>query len=148
MATKAPFGVYSWNNVALVIDSRNVVGLAEGDDVLTIERTNALGDPMVGADGSSLVSVSADQTAKITLKLLPTSPFNAYLNAKAMRMRAGGRVVFPIGFTDMSTGESGASAECTIIEEPTVTKGAKAQERVWAFHAAEWVPSDIEINRT
>lgn len=146
-ADKAPFGVYSWKNVALTIDGRTVIGLAEGDDVLNIERNNELGDPMIGADGSALVSITADNSAKVTLKLLPTSPFNDFLNGKVMRMRSGGRVVFPLGFTDMSTGESGAGAEAIIIGEPTVAKGAKATERQWTFFVADWVPSTVQISR-
>ena len=56
----APFGVYSWNNVAAQIDGRQLVGLWEGDDVFVIEPTTELGKPVVGADGSSIVSITAD----------------------------------------------------------------------------------------
>lgn len=146
----APFGVYSWNNVACQIDGRHLVGLWEGDDVFVIEPTTELGKPVVGADGSSIVSITADQSAKVTVKLMPTSPFNAYLNNKVRKMRAGGlasSITFPIGFLDMSTGESGACTQAIVTKIPDVSKGASATERVWEIFCPCWVPSEVQIGQ-
>jgi hypothetical protein len=149
MANRAPFGTYNFDNVALAIDGRRVVGLAEGDGVIDITPTTDVGKPIVGADGSSLVAFSADQSATMVVKLLITSPFNAYLRQKVTRARAGALtgVTFPIGFTDMSNGLSGGAVDATVIKEPPTTRGAAPGEQEWHIFLPVWEATDITVNR-
>ena len=65
MADCAPFGIYSFQNVSLTIDGCPRHRLcSEGDDAIMIEPTTELGTPIVGADGTSIVSITADQSAE------------------------------------------------------------------------------------
>ncbi|MDF2114798.1 DUF3277 family protein [Roseiarcaceae bacterium H3SJ34-1] len=73
------------DNVVLQIDGVRIQGFADGDDVIKLERSTELGTPLIGADGASIVSISADRSAKLTLKLLQTSPANQQGLAPARR---------------------------------------------------------------
>lgn len=144
----APMGVYSWQLVVVTIDGAKVDGVWEGDDAIIIERNTQLGEPMTGADGSSIVSITADQSAKITLKLQPTSPMHNWLKNKRDRMRMGSvKLTFPMSVVDMSTGETGSCTQAIITKEPDVAYGAHASERVWEFFCPCWLEGGIEINR-
>lgn len=148
-ATRAPFGVYSIANISLSIDGARVVGLAEGDDAIVITPTSDVGKPIVGADGSSLVAISADQSATMAIKLLYTSPFSAYLRNKVARMRAGGvtGITFPVGFTDATNGESGGAVDAVVTKSPPVTRGAAPTEQTWEIFLPVWEATDITIGR-
>ena len=76
MAECGVFGTYSFRNVAFNIDGSLVTNFDEGDDCITIEPTSDLGTPKVGADGGSILSITADQSATVTIRLLPNSPMN------------------------------------------------------------------------
>ena len=143
----APFGVYSFSAVAFNIDGRLVTGFAEDDDCIMIEPTTELGTAKVGADGSSILSITADQSANVTIKLLPNSPFNAYLQQKVDRMRAGALtgISFPIGFTDLSSRESGGCTQATVSKIPNVTRGPQADTREWRFFCPCWQASGVDV---
>lgn len=149
-AHRAPFGVYTFANVSLSLDGRLVTGVGEGDDAIVIEPTQELGKPMEGADGSSLVSISASRAATLTLKLLPTSPFNAYLRQKANRMRDGAisGVTFPVGFSCMSLGVAGGAVDAVVIKEPDTSRGASVKENEWKIFLPVWEPGEITVRRT
>jgi hypothetical protein len=139
----APFGVYSFANTVLTIDGRRVIGFGEGDDVISIEPTTELGTSIVGADGSALLSITADQSATLTLKLVHHSPFNDFLWNKVKRMRLGETgpgIMFAIGFSDPSTGDGGGCTQAVVKTVPTLTAGANATEREWAIFCPCWVP--------
>ncbi|KRE13435.1 hypothetical protein ASE63_18315 [Bosea sp. Root381] len=65
----APLTLYGFLNVALTIDGRQVIGWSEGDDAVLVERSTDLGSALTGADRASVVSITADQTTAITIKL-------------------------------------------------------------------------------
>lgn len=145
----APFGTYSMDNVALHIDGARVTGFGDGDDVISIERTTELGTALVGADGASILSITADRSAKLTLKLLQTSPMNQFLQNKVARMRAGGltALTFPVGFVDMSNGESGGCTQALVMKEAMPQKGKNASEREWELFCPCWEPGTVEVVR-
>lgn len=144
----APFGVYSFSAVAFSIDGRMVTGFAEDEDCILIEPTTELGSPKVGADGGSVVSITADQSASVTIKLLPNSPFNAYLNQKVQRMRSGAltNIAFPIGFTDLSNRETGGCTNAVITKVPSPTRGPTASTQEWRFFCPCWTNGTVEVN--
>lgn len=148
MAECAAFGIYGFQHVAFNIDGSLVSGFDEGDDCIMIERTTEIGTPKIGADGSSILSVSSDQSATVTIKLLPNSPFNAYLRSKVSRMRSGGLtgISFPIGFTDLSSRETGGCTEATVMAEPTINRGANPNNLEWKIFCPCWTPGTVEVN--
>ena len=143
-----PTGLYSFLKVAFTIDGSKVTGFAEGDDAIMIEPTTELSKPMVGADGGSVVSVTVDRSATITIKLLPTSPFNAYLRAKAELLRnLASNGVFAVGFLDMTSGETGGCTSASVSVLPVISRGANASELEWKIFCPCWHPGEVEINR-
>ncbi len=141
-------GVYSFKNVVFAIDGRTVTGFDDGDDVIAIDgNTSELGTPKIGVDGSAVVSISADESVKITFKLLSTSPFNKYLLQKVKRMSHGG--AFPllkVSFLDTSTGESGGSSEGVIIQKAKITHGKSDSTREWTIFCPTWVEDYVTYN--
>ncbi len=144
-----PFGVYSFKNVALTIDSAMVVSFAEGDDAIMISPVKQIGNAVVGADGGSIVSISASQAATMTLKLLANSPMNAYLRNKVKLMRAGGlNITMNVGFADMSLGDMGGCTSAVITKEPDIARGENASEQEWEIFCPCWQPSAVVVTRT
>lgn len=133
---------YSAKNVATTVDGQNVIGLWDGDDAVTIEPLTEVGSMMVGADGSSIFSQSANEGATITLRLQHTSPTHRLLHQKWARQRARGvRVVgFPISIIDVDSGEGGSSDQVFIQSGPTDTKGVAAQAREWVLVTGQYRP--------
>lgn len=142
----APLTLYSMLGVTATIDNRKVVGFAEGDDVIMLERNAEIGTPKTGADGSSVVSITANQSAKLTFKLMPNSAMNDYLERRAKIMRGGGQVLIAIAIRDTSNGEGGGCTSAVIIKEPDKGWGAEAGEREWEFFCNCWSENVIEYN--
>jgi len=74
---------YDWRKVLTTINSVPVTNWAKGDDVFKAERMTASADMTIGADGLATISLSADKSVKVTIKLSQTSPTNAYLSKLA-----------------------------------------------------------------
>lgn len=133
---------YSAKNVAVTIDGQNVIGLWDGDDAVTIEPLTEVGSMMVGADGSSIFSQSANEGATITVRLQHTSPTHRLLHQKWARQRARGvRVVgFPVNIIDVDSGEGGSSDQVFIQAGPTDSKGVAATVREWVLVTGQYRP--------
>jgi hypothetical protein len=141
-----PLTLYSFKNIAFTIDGRAVVGLWEGDDAITTERSTDLGTPLTGADGSAVVSITADQSILLTFKLMPNSAMNAYLEQKVKRMRMGSQDLIAVAVRDTSTGEGGVCSAAVIIREPSKSWGANATEREWQLFCSCWNENDVVYN--
>lgn len=142
----APLTLYSATNVVLTIDGRQVIGLWEGDDAIVVERPTDLGSALTGADGASVVSITADQSASLTLKLQPNSAMNQYLQQKVKRMRMGSQDLIVVSLRDTSTGEGGGCSSAVVIREPSKSWGAAATEREWQLFCNCWQENDITYN--
>lgn len=142
----APLTIFDFKNVVLTIDGRQVVGLWEGDDAVVVERQTDLGTPLTGADGASVVSITADQSANVTIKLMPNSAMNAYLEQAVKRMRMGSQRLLTIGLRDTSTGEGGGCSSAVVIKEPSKSYGGNATEREWVIFCNCWQENDITYN--
>ncbi|PHP66549.1 hypothetical protein CSC94_12735 [Zhengella mangrovi] len=141
----ADITTYSAKSVQVSLDGRDVRGLWDGDDVVMVERSSDRGTPVVGADGSTIFSTSADESAVITLKLQHTSPAHAYLRSLERAMTAGRTRKFPVSIRDTESGEGGSAAECVIQSVPSVNSGsANASEREWKLFAGRWAWSEVE----
>jgi len=142
----APLTLYSFDNVVVTIDGREVIGLWEGDDVVALERPTDLGSALTGADGASVVSITADQSATLTIKLQPNSAMNAYFEQCVKRMRMGSQRLIAVAVRDTSTGEGGGCSAAVIIKEPSKSWGATATEREWQLFCNCWQENDITYN--
>lgn len=142
----APLTLYSFDNVVVTIDGREVIGLWEGDDVVSLERPTDLGSALTGADGASVVSITADQSATLTIKLQPNSAMNAYFEQCVKRMRMGSQRLIAVAVRDTSTGEGGGCSAAVVIKEPSKSWGATATEREWQLFCNCWQENDISYN--
>jgi len=141
----ADITTYSAKNVQVSLDGRDVLGLWEGDDAVSVARNASRGTPMVGADGRTIFSTSADESAIITLKLQHTSAAHSYLRAVERSMTAGSVRKFPVSVRDTESNEGGSAAECIIMEAPTMSSGVNATEREWQIFAGRWQWNEVRF---
>lgn len=124
---------HSAKALTATVDGQKIIGLADGDDAVMIERGADIGEGIVGAAGDSIFSQSADNSARITIKLLQTSPTNVLLSKRLAKQKRGGVIQsFPFTYKDRINGEGG-QGPCYIAVAPTVSKGAKATTREWVL---------------
>lgn len=132
---------YSYLNVTATIDRRAVIGLWEGDDAIMVEPGADIGSMVVGANGDSIFSQSANRSATITLKLQHTSPTHRFLSQKLKTQRAGQLSGFSFTVNDRGSNEGGGADKCFISQAPTDSKGENASERTWVIVTGDWTPN-------
>jgi hypothetical protein len=133
---------YSMLNVSATLDRRDVKGLWDGDDAIVVTMNSDVGEGIVGADGSSIFSISADQSAEISIKLQHTSPTHKFLSQKLKQHRQRGANVKPFSFSikDKVSGEGGTADKCFIRTAPEDSKGKVATVREWIIWTGDWNP--------
>lgn len=129
---------YSFRNVAVTVDGRPVDGFWSGDDCVTVARNSDNIEPIVGADGNATVSISADDSVMITLRLQPNSVANQILQNKFLQNRNGRTAPFPISIRDTGSGEGGSAAYAIVRTRPATNFGASASVREWTIFANPW----------
>lgn len=138
----AKSSAYSAKNVSATLDGQRVTGLWDGDDAIVTAPLADVGSMLVGADGSSIFSQSANNGATITLRLQHTSPTHRSLMQKLQRQRADGvRVTgFPFVVIDVDSGEGGSTDQAFIQTAPDDQKGVNAVAREWVLVTGDWKP--------
>lgn len=138
----AKSSAYSMKNVSATLDGQRVVGLWDGDDAIVIAPLSEVGTMLVGADGSSIFSQSANNGATITVRLQHTSPTHRNLMQKLQRQRADGVKVtgFPFVVIDVDSNEGGSTDQCFIQTAPNDEKGVNAAAREWVLVTGDWKP--------
>lgn len=132
---------YSMLNVTATLDGRQVLGLFDGDNALQVTQGADVGSMLVGADGSSLFSQTADRSAQITLRLQHTSPTHRQLVEKWKSQRAGRVIGFPFAFIDGMSSEGGSADKCFVMRAADDTKGNNATVREWVIVTGDWTPN-------
>lgn len=133
---------YSYKNVSVVVNGQQVQGLFDGDDAVVVAPMEDEGTMLVGADGSSLFSQSANEAVTITLRLQHTSPTHRLLSQQRARQRTPGikLVGFPVSVIDVDSNEGGSTSEAFIMTAPEDAKGVAAATREWVLVAGQWKP--------
>lgn len=133
---------YSFKNVSATIDRREIIAPWDGDDAIVVAQGTDAGTGLVGADGSSIFSVSTDASATITIRLMHTSPTHRLLHErwKAQKARGGATRPFSFAMKDRVSGEGGAASNCFIQGAPSDQKGKNAAVREWVLWTGEWTP--------
>lgn len=140
----ADLTTYSYKNVAATLDNRPVSGVWEGDDCVVVARRTDVVTPVTGADGKSVVSLSADETAEITLRLMHTSPTHQRLRTyQRAGSLTGSARVFPFSVRDTESNEGGVAAECVILQAPEVQHGDAATVREWRLFAGAFIWNEV-----
>ena len=132
---------YTMLNVTATLDGLRVSGLFDGDDAITITPNADIGSLLVGADGSSVFSQSADRGAQIVMRLQPNSPTHRQLIQRWKAQRSGLIRGMPFDLIDSDSGEGGSTDKCFIFAAPEVQKGFNATERAWTLVTGDWTPT-------
>lgn len=136
----AKSAAYSMINVSAVLDGLAVIGLWDGDDAVVVTPGVDIGTLLVGADGSSIFSQSADKSARISLKLQHTSATHRQLMQKLAQQRAGRLIGFTLDVKDIGSGEGGTTDQAFIATAPADSKGKNAVVREWVLVTGDWEP--------
>lgn len=133
---------YSMVNVSATLDGRQILGLWDGDDAIVATPGADIGSMLIGADGSSIFSQSSDRSARISIKLMHTSPTHRQMMQKLKRQQQLGATgsAFPFSFMDSASGEGGSADKCYIMTAPVDGKGKNATVREWVLVTGEWNP--------
>jgi hypothetical protein len=108
-------------------------GFADGDDSISAERNSDSASHKVGADGKMMVSLSADRSGMIKLKLQQTSSSNRFLGDLADRQDVDASLFVPINvkFMDTFRQDSVEGIGGFIKKTATVNRGAGATDNEW-----------------
>jgi hypothetical protein len=126
---------YSFLNTILLINGVEIVGFADGDDVIDMKRRNDSASDKVGADGNMMVSLSADYSGEVAIKLNQVSPSNKYLTKLLNLQEARGVRFKPIQilFQDTYRNDVGAGSLGYIKKPADMTRGMNGQVVEWSF---------------
>jgi hypothetical protein len=126
---------YSFKNTIFLVNGVEITGFSEDDDVINMERRSDSASDMMGADGHMMVSLSADFSGEIKIKLQQTSASNKYLNALHIAQEASGILFVPVQilFQDTYRNDVGSGSIGYIMKPSALTRGAKAQTIEWGF---------------
>ena len=126
---------YGFGNIVFLVNGVEITGFSDGDDVISIKRRSDLASDKIGADGRMMVSISADRSGEVSIKLQQTSGSNKYLNQLAI-----GQEVLTTGFTpvliylsDVYRGDVVSGVPGYMKKMPDVNRGEKGQTQEWQF---------------
>jgi len=129
---------YSFINVKATLNGNEITGLWEGDDCIEIEERSQVANEVVGADGAAIVSVSADRSCMVRIRLQPNSPIHTLLERKYKEMKDGRVNPMALSVRDTGNGEGGSSAQVVIRQMATKRFGANADVREWELFCQGW----------
>lgn len=132
---------YSYINVTATIDRRTIQGLWDGDDAVEVSYSEDRGTGITGADGNSLFSISANQSASVTIRLQQTSPTHRLLQQKLKQQQSRGAAYggFSFSVKDRVSGEGGSCDKVFIQTAPGKSYGVNAAVREWVLWCGTYV---------
>ncbi|WP_413814232.1 phage structural protein [Aureimonas sp. Leaf427] len=130
---------YSFGNVTATLNGREVIGLWDGDDCITVEEGADIGSGIVGADGSTIFSQMVDRSATITLRVQHRSPIHAQLVRQLEAQRAGALDGIPFTVRDTDSNEGGACDKALIRQAPGTGMGKQATVRTWVLWTGNYM---------
>ena len=132
---------YSALNLVATLDGLSVIGLFDGDNAIQVDQNVDVGTGLVGVQGDSIFSQTADRSATVTLRLMHTSPTHRQLIQKWKAQRAGRLTPFPFDHLDTGSNEGGAGDEFYVMRAPSDTKGQNATVREWVLWCGDYTPN-------
>lgn len=131
--------MYSFLNVKATLNGREITGLWEGDDAIEIEERSQVANDLVGADGAAIVSVTADQSVYIRIRLQPNSPMHRYLDEQYRILKGGQLDPMSFSVRDTGNGEGGSTSQAVIRAMATKQLGVNASVREWELFGQGWI---------
>lgn len=125
---------YDWRKSLTTINGVPVTNWAGGDDAFKAERLTDNASHDVGVDGHMVVSLSADKSGQVTIKLQQTSPTNSFLNKVTLGQDfMESFVPVTIEQADTYRLDSVGSTAGYVKKHPDYVRGAKAGVVEWIF---------------
>lgn len=129
---------YTAINLAVSLDGVAVIGLFDGDNAIQVDQNVDAGVGLVGVQGDSIFSQTADRSASVTLRLMHTSPTHRQLMQKWQAQQAGILRPFAFDHMDSASGEGGSGDEFYVMRAPSDTKGTNATVREWVLWTGDY----------
>lgn len=127
---------YAFDKVIAIFGAVPLSGFTETDDAISVRRRTPHFDLTVGVDGRGVASRSADLSGEIVIKLLQTSPTNAYLGAIVQAQEFGKFASLPFLLKDSSNQlQLVAAPNCIIMAPAEQVYGGTQNDREWTFLA-------------
>lgn len=104
-------------SIFLVYGGALITGFADGS-FIRIEFKNDRYSLVVGADGLGARARSNDESARITITLMPNSPANAILHAASMLDQATNAGALPLNLSDPPTGDQFTAEGAWVVKDP------------------------------
>ena len=117
---------YNAKDCTVTVAGRNITGF--GEDMISIEKEEALAENSVGAQGDVVRSEINNDIYTITMTVQPTSPHLAFLMNLKNRTKA-----FPVWVQNKSLGIKAGGSEAFITEMPEISLGAEDEDVEIAF---------------
>lgn len=114
---------------------RRISGWAEGEDVFMGERLEDSITYKFGADGAMALNINANKGGKLTIKLMETSPDNAYLNYIHALQGGGPKSFAPINalFSGITTQDRIGGVKGIIQKQADLKRGNGINEQEWVI---------------
>ena len=119
---------YNAKDCTVVVDGVYITGL--GEDMISIEKEEALAENVVGAQGDIVRSEINNSIYNITITVQITSPQLQYLLSLKNRKES-----FPIWINNKALGLRAGREMCNITEMPEIALGAEAEDLEITFTA-------------
>ncbi len=126
---------YSFLNTILLVNGVEITGWAKGDDVIKItRRTDSASDEM-GAGGNMMVSISADKSGEVAIKLQQTSASNKFLMSLIANQEAGAHRFAPVQvmFQDTFRNDLAVGTKGYMKKPSDLTRGQQGGNNEWVF---------------
>lgn len=111
-------------------------GAGDAEEGITIEPLDEIDHLTIGADGTPMHSLKANKGAKLTVRLLKTSPVNLQLSAAlaAQRVSAANWGQNTITLVNKSSGDVVTCQLCAFAKVPTLTYAREGGFNEWEFN--------------
>lgn len=119
---------YNAKDCTVVVDGVYITGL--GEDMISVEKEEALAENVVGAQGDIVRSEINNSIYNITITVQITSPQLPFLLSLKNRTES-----FPIWINNKALGLRAGGEMCNITEMPEIALGAEAEDCEITFTA-------------
>ncbi len=130
---------YDPRKVTISLGNHSVSGYAE-DSFVSIEKNGEGISKIVGCDGEIVRNINPDLTYSIKLKLLASSPTNAFLLNKYNQDLSSGKGTFSVLISDLRGKAEFSAAVVWVVKPAKRTFGKTAENMEWELEtgAASW----------
>lgn len=128
---------YDPKQVTVVFAGIPIDGFAE--DIYAVSKNEDAFNLRVGATGRSSRALNANESGRVTITLLQTSPSNALLSAQHELDKATGDGVGVLSIKDLSGGDRVFAQEAWIVKDPDMENNNEVGQREWVLESGNLV---------